>query len=177
MNVRERTDKEPERSLGWPGRVVLGILFLAGLWLVRVDPFTVLFFVSYASVGTWLAVRRPRNFLGWLMVVIAFGFSSTTTTSDIDLAALTMGAAPLAERLDVWIGAWSGYAVLTGFIALTVLFPSGRLPERPWRTPGMLLLIGGLTVDPPGGHSSRHSRRAGRRSHDRDHPESVGSAA
>ena len=138
--------KALDRALGWPGRLALGALLMVGLWLSLADVFTMLFFVSYAAVGAWLAVQRPRNFLGWLMVAMAFGFISPTTSSDPDVAALQAGTAPLADQLDVWVGAWSAYALFAGYVALTVLFPSGRLPERPWRAPAALLIAGGLVL-------------------------------
>jgi hypothetical protein len=138
--------REPEATLGRLGRVALAALLVAGAWLALADAFTMLFFASYASVGAWLVVRRPRNFLGWLMVAIAFGFISTTTTSDLDVDAMRAGTASRSDSLDVWVGAWSTYALFTGYIALAVLFPSGRLPERPWRRPALLLIAGGIVL-------------------------------
>jgi hypothetical protein len=123
----------PSPALGLPGRVVLVLLVLLGVVLGRGDPFTFFFFLSYASVGALLAVRRPRNVIGWLLVGIGCGFAATTVPVSFDPAALLAGAAPLADFLAVWLGSWAGYATFTAFFALTLIFPSGQLPAGRWR--------------------------------------------
>ena len=49
------------RPLGWVGRIGLLIGLIVGTFLALVDPFTLLFFLSYSAVGGVLAVRRPSN--------------------------------------------------------------------------------------------------------------------
>jgi hypothetical protein len=129
-----------ERPLGLPGRILLGVVLAGGLVLARFDVFTVFFYVSYAVVGGLLVWRRPRNSIGWLLVLLAFGFVGTTTTPDLDAAALVRGDAAWGEFLMVWLAAWSGYASFSGFVALMILFPSGRLPAGRWHRPAIALL-------------------------------------
>jgi len=119
---------------------VLVLLVLVGVALGRGDPFTFFFFLSYASVGALLAVRRPRNAIGWLLVGIGCGFAATTVPVSFDPAALLAGTAPLTDFISVWLGSWAGYATFSAFFALTIIFPSGQLPAGRWRTPVVALL-------------------------------------
>jgi hypothetical protein len=126
--------------LGRIGRVLLLVLLAIGLAVSRADPFTAFFFVSYASLGALLAIRRPRHVIGWLLIVIAFGFMGTTSQPGIDVAAAQTGHGPLGEFVVIWASSWTGYATFGGFVALTLLFPSGRLPEGRWRPPAIAVL-------------------------------------
>ncbi len=121
--------------------VCLAAGVLAGALLASLDPFTFLFYVSYALVGAYVAARRPRNPVGWLLIAIAFGFIATTTTPDWDVAALSRGEASFRDAFTAWLGAWSGSATFVGYLALTIIFPSGHLPSQGRRTSIALLAI------------------------------------
>ena len=130
----------PGRSLGLVGRLLLVVLVLGGLLFARVDPFSVFFFLSYAVLGALLAVRRPGNVIGWLLVVIAFGFVGTTVPTDVDAAALIAGTATWGGFLVVWVTAWAGYITFACLAALLLVFPSGHLPPGRLRRPAIALL-------------------------------------
>lgn len=130
--------------LGLAGRVLLLLVLAVGIGLARYDPFTLFFYTSYAAVGALLALRRPRNSIGWLLVAIAFGFVGTTYSPTIDVAALQDGSATWADFLGVWAGGWAAYATFGGFLALMLLFPSGTLGTGRWRRPAILAV--GLSV-------------------------------
>ena len=49
------------------------------------DPFTLLFYCSYAAMGAVLVIRQPRNTIGWLLIAIAFGFVGSTTSGTLDV--------------------------------------------------------------------------------------------
>jgi hypothetical protein len=139
-----------ERSIGWPGRLVL-IALLAGGTFIGIawafDPFALLFWASYASAAALLIIRRPRNVIGWLLLAIAFGFLGTTTRPEIDLAAVEQGVGSIGDRLWMWVGSWAGAATFIGFFSLMLVFPSGRLPAGRWRWPSLALIaIGSLIV-------------------------------
>ena len=116
------------RALGVLGRIVLVALLVVGLVLALEDPFTVLFYGSYALAGALLVIRRPRNSIGWLLLVIGIGFIGTTARRDLDLDALVAGTATTRDFLLAWFGSWAGGLTFTAFLALTILFPSGHLP-------------------------------------------------
>ena len=134
-----------ERALGWSRRVALVALIIAGSILASSDPFTLLLFEAYAAVGAFLAMRRPRNAIGWLLVAIAFGFISTTYPG-VDIDALIRGDATPHDAIAAWLSAWSGWALYVGFLGLTIIFPSGRLPETRGRRTALVLLGGGVAV-------------------------------
>jgi hypothetical protein len=104
------------------------------------DAFTILFFVCHALVGFLLVVRRPRNAIGWLLIIIAFGFVGTGDLDDLDLDALTAGAAPWPDFLRAWLSSWAGSATFLAYVALAVLYPTGRFGEGRERAGGMLLV-------------------------------------
>jgi hypothetical protein len=127
-------------------RIALVALVAGGLLLAIADPFTAFFYISYAAMGGLLAWRRPREVIGWLLICIGFGFIGTTTSPNVDAAALAAGTASTADFLAVWAGSWAGYLTFGGFVALTVLFPTGRLPQGRWRWPAAALITGAIAV-------------------------------
>ena len=97
--------------------------------LLRPEPLTVVFYLSYAMVGAILVARRPRNPIGWVLLLIAYSFVGTTNPSNLDVAALQAGTAPLDQALGAWVVGWSGHVGYAGLFALAVLFPTGRFPN------------------------------------------------
>jgi hypothetical protein len=118
----------PQRAGRIAGRLALAVLVAAGL-LLQPNPGTAVFFLPYVIVGAILVARRPRNPIGWILVVIAYGFVGTTTPSNLDVAALQAGTAPIDQALPAWVVGWSGHVGYACFFALAVLFPAGRLPD------------------------------------------------
>ncbi len=134
----------PPRGLAPAGRLLVIVALAAGIALTLPDPFAVLFFGSNAAIGALLAIRRPRNPIGWLLLAIAFGFVGTTKELRYPVGPLLDGSAPLVEFLWVWTSAWSGYATFTLLLVLTFLFPSGHLPSGRWRRPAIAAVALGL---------------------------------
>ena len=128
------------------GLVLLVALLVVGTLAAATDPFTLLFFASYAAVGAFLVHRRPRNTIGWLLVGIGFAFIGTTTRGSYDLDALGAGTSTTGEFVSAWIAGWAGSACFAGFAALAVLFPSGHLPGGRARRPAAALLAAAVAV-------------------------------
>src|ERR1051325_1189143 len=134
-------------TLGWSARLGLAGLLTAGLFVATIsDPFTTVFFLSYALVGGLLAIRRPRNSVSWLLIAIAFSFIGTTSRPALDIPHLKLGTASVTDELWVWVNTWSGYATFVLFAALAATFPSGRLPRGRWRWPISAGLVLGVVV-------------------------------
>ncbi|MHB8674312.1 MAG: hypothetical protein ACYDAK_11640 [Candidatus Limnocylindrales bacterium] len=96
----------------------------SGIWFV--------IFMWYAGVGAVLAVRRPGNAIGWILLALAWSFvlvNAPVNATSADLRALT--AAPW-EEAKAWLTGWSGGAIFALFALLTVVFPSGRIPRGGW---------------------------------------------
>jgi len=128
-----------EAPLPVPARVALLACLVTALALPVPDPFTILFFACHALVGFLLVLRRPRNAIGWLLIVIALGFVGTGSLIDLDLDALSAGAAPWPDFLRAWLSSWAGSATFVAYLALAVLYPTGRFDEGRGRV-GKLLL-------------------------------------
>ena len=96
------------------------------------------------AIGTLVAVRRPRNPMGWLM--LGAGFFFTTQALGTGYAILDYhlhhGSLPLGR---VAIAFQPGWAMGMVFIAgLLWLFPDGDLPSGRWRRVGGLLFASGI---------------------------------
>jgi hypothetical protein len=135
-----------ERRLGRPALAVLLVVLALGLVWASVDPFTVLFYVPYALVGLLLVYRRPGNVVSWLILAIGFTFLTTTTTPTIDPDALARGTAPADHVFQAWLAGWAGSLTFVAYTALTIVFPSGRLPSGRWRWPSIALLVAAFLV-------------------------------
>ena len=126
------------------GRAAIGVLFaigcvvsamaLAGLlanWIPAATSLIILIiaYVPYATVGSILVARRPRNAIGWLLIAVGW----TLATSFLPIRATarelqTLSAPPLVEAV-AWFNGWSVSLVFALFASLAFVFPAGRLPE------------------------------------------------
>jgi signal transduction histidine kinase len=100
--------------------------------------------MMFPLVGLLLALKLPRNPLGWLLLAIGWAFASSPGVVYARYAAVTHGDLPgagLALALDS--PAWVVFIGLSGFLLL--LFPDGHLPTPRWRWFARLCAIG-LTV-------------------------------
>jgi hypothetical protein len=110
---------------------------------------------AFAVVGGAIAVRRPGNPIGWLLVAIGLLFATVVASSSVSRWALETGALPRA------VGEWSGvvaniWVVALGLIGtqLPLRLPDGKLPSSRWRwfSRVSLLLIAvslvGMAVQP-----------------------------
>jgi len=117
------------------------ILALDAVWLANGDPGAFVFSLTFvllvtnlAVVGGILAVRRPGNIIGWLL--LAAGLPEAIGIAAAIYArtdAVFGGALPLVVPA-AWIGAWSvppTIGILVVF--LPIVFPSGHLPGPRWR--------------------------------------------
>jgi len=106
--------------------------------------FTEAVLVPGAAVGTLLATRRPRNPLGWILLLI---FILAVAPAD-QYAAVDYrthpGALPLGGLAVVLGAAWPLFLVLIAM--LLWLFPDGRLPAGRWRRTAVIALTAGVLL-------------------------------
>ena len=72
----------PERSLGRPGQLVIGILFIAGAIVAAPSIYGLIWFIPFGAVGALLMIRRPRTSIGWILFGLAWCFGLVTTSVD-----------------------------------------------------------------------------------------------
>jgi hypothetical protein len=111
-------------QLGLPGRLVVGLLIVAGLAVGTTDPFGLVWFVVYGGVGAVLVIRRPHISIGWLLLALGWGHVLAALPADTDGTALASAGAYIAGAI------WPLVFVL--YAALALIVPSGHLPRGRW---------------------------------------------
>jgi signal transduction histidine kinase len=91
--------------------------------------------ISFALVGALIAARRPENPVGWLMCLFGLAVSIGHFSAEYAIYALLAQPNSLpAGQAMAWIASWS-LAIWQGpLLFLFLLFPTGRLPSRRWRS-------------------------------------------
>jgi signal transduction histidine kinase len=132
--------------------LVAATLVLMALDWKAVDAQTGVPFVPYlaqapivAILGLLIAVRRPRNSIGWLLLAVAAAEAICCFAAIVALGGLLAGASP--RGWVVWAAVVFGITVELGPILLAfviLLFPNGRLlpgPRWRWATRVVVALI------------------------------------
>lgn len=127
------------------GRIALVLIAAILPWLPLLplfDPLNSFLYATYAVPGVVLAVKRPQNVIGWLLIAVALGYLYTATSpTTFDPVAIAAGrAAPLDVAL-LWVQGWSAGAMLEALFALIIVFPTGRLPADRWRGPALVVVV------------------------------------
>lgn len=143
----------------WPARVAVGLLvlsaamFAGALWLKQFNPAVdqsqtqvvghYLSFMACGALGGLLAARRPNNVVGWTF--LAIGMIAGLTVLSMEYAHYGLltspGSLPRAG-VAAWMQTWTWSALMGGFFYVLLVFPSGSLPSRRWRTATVLLGVG-----------------------------------
>lgn len=148
--IASEVEEAEARPAGSPGviRLVVGawLAIAAVLSLVAAiaDPSslftTVALGAPYGAVGSMLAVRRPRNPIGWLFLGVMTVWVISASSDALGGAAVKAGAA-LPDGIALWLiwaASWIFLAFFALLFALTVIFPSGKLPGQRW---GLLVKV------------------------------------
>jgi hypothetical protein len=93
------------------------------------DALGALGFAGFAGVGTLIALRRPSNAVGWLLLAISIGFAAVETGQVYADEASNPARVVVAVAATVLGNVWFSLSV----IFLPLLFPHGRLPSPRWR--------------------------------------------
>jgi signal transduction histidine kinase len=120
-------------ALGIAGLLIVPLVGQEGLVTHLVfSPITT---VAYALVGALIAVRQPRNPIGWIFSAVGVFAGLTSLVSDDNYLGLCLWsetAAPcnqIARWLSLWV--WMPTTMLPMSFVL-LLFPNGRLPSPRW---------------------------------------------
>ncbi len=94
-----------------------------------------LLMLPFAVVGAVVAIRQPRNPIGWLMLALALLFLTSTDSGLYAVRAYRVdhSGLPLSRLAVAFTQLWVGLLVLLPLPIL--LYPDGHLPSRRWRWP------------------------------------------
>lgn len=135
------------RWLAWVSLAVCIALYLptvgiASLRGERALAMIAALFVVTPAVGTVVALRQPRNTIGWLLLATGAVWGIVGAGSEY---------AELSERESLWASTEIGWVAtlfipsiaVLGAVLVPMLFPDGRLLSRRWRP---ALLLAGATI-------------------------------
>src|SRR5450432_4408702 len=130
-----------KRALAWAGGLVLLALVVASVPLTRAahqsstasDVGVLVAFAVFGSVGAVVAVRQPRNVMGWILIGIPVCLVLNTDMSayaaiDYRVHPGRLPLGPLAVQIQP---SWAPAVVLLGLAI--VFFPDAPLPSVWWR--------------------------------------------
>lgn len=100
------------------------------LWLY---PFLVAAISAPAAVGALIATRRPRNLIGWILVLGALSLAAVLAAETYASVALDAypGSLPGGSWAALVASQWPFFFAWP--LAVAFVFPDGRLPSRRWR--------------------------------------------
>ena len=106
--------------------------------------------LASVSVGLMLAVKRPKNSIGWLLLANGLVLATNASYAYAGYALEHPGSLPGGRAAAIWDT--SGWPLMfAGVIAVAFVFPDGRLPSPRWRPVAIagaasiaITLVGGL---------------------------------
>jgi signal transduction histidine kinase len=102
----------------------------------------------YTGAGAMIGARRSRNPIGWVLILIGFLQACNAFTTEYSTFRIGRSGVPLPLAAVVgWAGSWT-WIPSVGSLGtfLLLLFPSGRLLTRRWRTVAWLAAVGILAA-------------------------------
>ena len=114
---------------------------------------SIVFALSFGTVGALVASRRPDNPLGWIMCLAGLAYAVGGVTVSYTESTLADGDDGALVTFADWISGWVwmvGIGPAATFLLL--LFPSGKLPSPRWRPVGwaaaaaLCLMLPGLSL-------------------------------
>ena len=103
-------------------------------------------FLAYPTVGAFVASRRPKNPVGWILCGVGLLLGSQGLA--VAYAGYALSARPSwvpGGKIALWVSGWFDYPMLFLAAALLILlFPDGRLPDRRWRAVPWLAVGGSI---------------------------------
>jgi hypothetical protein len=147
----------------WAVSLLLGLFSVALLVLTRATPIPrgavprgvnavwgLLLLAILSTMGALIVARRPGNRIGWSFVAAGLGLALQAFATQYAIYALLTdpGALPGAAWL-AWISTWLTIpAIFSAFVALLLLFPTGRLLSPRWRPVAWMMVgwIAGVAV-------------------------------
>jgi signal transduction histidine kinase len=116
-----------------------------------VNPIEVTVAFTFAIVGGLIALRLPRNPMGWIFLSLAVieGFAGLASQYSLLGLVTSPGSVP-AARWVAWLYGWLSVLVYPSGLAAWafLLLPDGHLPSRRWRPVMVIAIVLTLLVAP-----------------------------
>jgi hypothetical protein len=130
--VRAGAGGPDSRALALPGRIAVVVVAAVSVAVGLSSGVGFLESAPYGVVGALLAIRRPRNSVGWLLLAGAWAFAVSSINVPATAAQLMTGAVPPAVMAIAVVQAASGGPLIILLFVITLVFPTGRLPTGGW---------------------------------------------
>ena len=110
--------------------------------------YSIIHAIGYTTVGAVVALRRPRNPIGWLLL-------GTGLVAALGAFALEYGVFAIVGRtaalpggtFGAWLGSWTWVLYISTVLPwVLLLFPDGRLISKQWRLIGWAAVLSGLVT-------------------------------
>jgi two-component system, NarL family, sensor kinase len=104
---------------------------------------------AYAIIGALVALRHPKNPIGWIFLSVGLLYALTALSGVIqNLTSVGLAAeASFTARLVEWFSLWLWIpAIFLPTVFVFLLFPSGRLLSARWRIVLWMAVIGIMAV-------------------------------
>jgi hypothetical protein len=113
--------------------LLVGLVGVAGLvaTLILGEPPGWALYVAYAGTGAYLAIRRPANHLGWLLMLVGWGLGLGSAGTYLPPNVDPTGDGRL--QLVAWASSTAWSIAFFGMLAILLTFPEGRLPAGRFR--------------------------------------------
>src|SRR3954453_17048179 len=105
-------------------------------WLVTHNLFSPMTTVAYALVGALIAVRQPRNTIGWIFSAVGVFAGLISLLSDDNYLGLCLWSGAVISCIQIarWLSLWDWMpTTMLPMSFVLLLFPDGRLPSPRWR--------------------------------------------
>jgi hypothetical protein len=98
---------------------------LGGLWLLS--------WFGFFLVGGALVARRPKNPIGWILLLIPLSIAVTIVAEYVALRHATVGELRIFGELATWATFWTAVPGFALIPFLVLLFPTGKVASIGWR--------------------------------------------
>ncbi len=104
--------------------------------------------IGFTAVGTVVALRRPANAIGWLLLSAGFMAALSALALEYGIYAIVGRATALPGGVfGAWLGSWIWVLYVAGVVPFVLLlFPNGRMLSTRWRPVGWAAILSVLVT-------------------------------
>ena len=112
--------------------------------MVIISAAFLLLFMTFPSVGLLIAIRRPGNVIGWVLLLMGLSFVASNIAFDYASASLASGFRSPVVLLAAWFNEQTMSIIAVGLTIVFLTFPTGHLSSGSVRVPGLLCVSSSL---------------------------------